>query len=448
MDYDLIIIGAGPAGYVAAIRAGQLGMKTALVEKKAVGGMCLNWGCIPTKVYIESAKLFDRIKSAKAFGIDGIDPAQIAFNWGTTKKRSDDIVKKLTGGVNYLLRKNGVEVIHGQAQLNGPSSVTVNNRLIEGKNILIATGSYPKNLDFQLPDGKSVEVEQLSQLDSFPEKILIYGFGGVALEFAQFFRMINREVTLVSPVKNLLPGVDTYLSSYLLRKTRGRGVQIIEEAQLTVNTDNQLFINDKPADYDLLLNCSWRRAVVPASEVELKLTADGYIQVDEHLQTSIPGVYAAGDVNGLSYLAHVASAQSLYVVNRLQGMPDNLKINQFPINIYTIPEVAQIGLTEGEIREKGIEYRIGEFPMSANGKALAEDSADGLIRVLSEKKYGEVLGVQIIASNATDLIAEAAAFMSVEATVYDVARTIHAHPTVSEVFLEAGLDAADTPIHK
>ncbi|MFO7617692.1 MAG: dihydrolipoyl dehydrogenase [Bacteroidales bacterium] len=448
MDYDLIIIGAGPAGYVAAIRAGQLGMKTALIEKKEVGGMCLNWGCIPTKAYIESAKFYDRIKSAETLGIDGIDLAGLSFNWGNTKKRAGGIVKKLTGGINFLLRKNGVEVIRGMAHINGPHSITVENRLIEGKSILIATGSYPGNLNLNLPAGRMIQVEHLMDVDSFPGKILIYGHGGVALEFAQFFRMIDREVTLVSPVRNLLPGVDAYLSSYILRKTRGKGVRIIEEGTLSASEDGQLAINGDPVDYDLLVNCSWRGAVVPPSDVELSLTADGFIQVDENLQTSIPGVYAAGDVNGLSYLAHVASAQALYVVNRLQGLAGKLDIKQFPINIYTVPEVAQIGLTEVEIQEKGIEYRIGEFPMSANGKALAEDAADGLIRILSGKKYGEVLGVQIIAANATDLIAEAAAFMSVEATVYDVARTVHAHPTVSEVFLEAGMDAADAPIHK
>ena len=187
---------------------------------------------------------------------------------------------------------------------------------------------------------------------------------------------------------------------------------------------------------------------MPTNDLNLELDELGFIAVDEQLETSVSGVFAAGDVNGLSYLAHAASAQGIFVINKIQGVSGNLDIKQFPVNVYTYPEMSQIGYTEEQVRELEIEYRIGEFPMTANGKALAEDAGEGFIRILSEKKFGEVLGVQIVAANATDLIAEAAAFMSVEATVYDVARTVHAHPTISEVFLEAGMDAADKPIHK
>lgn len=448
MDYDLIIIGAGPAGYVAAIRAGQLGMKTALIEKKDVGGMCLNWGCIPTKVYIESAKFYHKIKSAEAMGIDGIDHSNVSFNWQNTKKRAEKIVRKLTGGINFLLKKNGVDVILGEAVIAGQGKVSVQNRLLEAKNILIATGSYPGRLDMKVPAGKLVQVEHLMEVDELPKKILLYGHGGIPLEFAQFFRLIDKEVTLVSPVSEMLPGVDPYLSNYIMRKTKGMGVKIIENTGFP-DAGGQVNLGGDDVDhYDMIINCSARQAVIPPSNINLKINESGFITVNEHLQTNIPGIYAAGDVNGLSRLAHAASSQGLFVVNHIQGIQGKLDLKQVPINIYTVPEVAQIGLTEQEIRDKGIDYKIGEFPMSANGKALAEDTADGLIRVLSGKKYGEVLGVQIIAANATDLIAEAAAFMSVEATVYDVARTVHAHPTVSEVFLEAGMDAADSPIHK
>lgn len=439
MKYDLIIIGAGPAGYVAAIRAGQLGMKTVLLEKKDIGGMCLNWGCIPTKALIESAKFYDRIKGARNLGIDGIDPSNLEFNWNNAKKRADKIVKKLTGGIDFLLKKNGVDVIKGEARITSPNTVSIQNRLLETQNILIATGSYPSKIEgIDIPSEKLLQVEELMNLEHLPEKILLHGHGGNVLELAQFFRLVDKEVTVISPVDNIMPGVDTYLTQYLMKKIRGQGIKIIESVDLS---------NDLP-DFDLLINCSWRKGILPPADINIKTDQHQFIQVDDTLQTSIPGIYAIGDVNGLSYLAHAASAQGVFAVNHIQGIEGNIDLKKFPINIYTVPELAQIGLTEAEIREKKLDYKIGEFPMSANGKALAEDAPEGLIRVLSEKKFGEVLGVQIIAANATDLIAEAAAFMSVEATVYDVARTVHAHPTVSEVFLEAGMDAADKPIHK
>jgi len=448
MLYDLIIIGAGPAGYVAAIRAGQLGMKTALIEKKEVGGMCLNWGCIPTKALIESAKFYKRIQTAGNLGIDGIDPEKISFNWTQAKKRSDHIVQKLTAGINYLLRKNSVEVIRGEARINTGRTVTVGNRLLETRNILIATGSYPAPLDFDVPEGKLVQVEHLLNIKELPSRIILVGHGPATLELAQFFSLIDKELTVVCPADNVIPGVDEYLRQYILKKARSQGIRILENARITNVTKDHIRINDTEVGYDLVINCSWRRGIVPPSDLDLRPDGQNFIPVDEFMHTGIPGIFAAGDVNGLSYLAHAASAQGVFVVNHIQGVEGSMNIKRYPINIYTVPEIAQIGLTEAEIREKEIGYRIGEFPMSANGKALAEDAAEGMIRILSGKKTGEVLGVQIIAANATDLIAEAAAFMSVEATVYDVARTVHAHPTVAEVFLEAGMDAADKPIHK
>jgi len=448
MEYDLIIIGAGPAGYVAAIRAGQLGMKTALLEKKEVGGMCLNWGCIPTKALIESAKFYNRIKTAENLGIDGIDQSKVVFNWTNAKKRSAKIVTKLTGGVNFLLKKNSVEVIKGEARITSPNSVSIQNRLLEAKNIFIGTGSYPAPLEVDIPAGKLVQVEHLLDMEELLKRIVLVGHGPVTLELAQFFQLIDKDITVISPVENILPGIDDYLRQYILKKTKSQGIRIIENSKIRSAKEDTLQVNNIDIPYDVVINCSWRNGIAPPSDIDLSRDDHGFIPVDEFLETRIPGIFAIGDVNGVSYLAHAASAQGIFAVNHVQGVQGSMDMKQCPINIYTHPEVAQIGLTEQEVRDKGIEYRIGEFPMSANGKALAEDSADGMIRILSGKKFGEVLGVQIIAANATDLIAEAAAFMSVEATVYDVARTMHAHPTVSEVFLEAGMDAADKPIHK
>lgn len=448
MKYDLIIIGAGPAGYVAAIRAGQLGMKTALIEKKEIGGMCLNWGCIPTKTLIESAKFYNRIKSAEQMGTDGIDLSKVSFNWAQAKKRSYKIVGKLTGGVSFLLKKNGVEVIRGEARITSPETVSVENRLLEAKNIFIGTGSYPAPLDIHLPAGKLVQVEQLLEMESIPQKLVLVGHGPVTIELAQFFRLIDKEVTVVSPVEDILPGVDEYLRRSVLKKLKDLGIRVIENSRITSASEDHLKINDIDIQYDIVINCSWRNGIAPPSDIDLGRDAHGFIPVNEFLETQVPGVFAIGDVNGLSYLAHAASSQGIFAVNHVQGIRGSMDLSQCPVNIYTDPEISQIGLTEKEIQAKGIDYRTGEFPMSANGKALAEGNDEGMIRILSGKKFGEVLGVQIIAANATDLIAEAAAFMSVEGTVYDVARTLHAHPTISEVFLEAGMDAADRAIHK
>ena len=448
MEYDIAIIGAGPAGYVAAIRAGQLGMKTALIEKNDVGGMCLNWGCIPTKALIESAKLLERIKSSDKMGIDGVDPAKLSFNWPKAKKRAGSIVKKLTGGVGFLLKKNGVEVIQGEAVINSPNSISVNNRAIEAKNIIIATGSYPESLNINIPEENFIEIDQLLFLESLPQKILLLGHGPVSLELAQFFRMAGREVALVSKTDDLLPGVDHYLSEFLIKKVKSLGVNIVVSDDLSLKEGTKIVASGETIDFDLAINCSWRHGIVPDNKVNIELTGDNFIKVNDNLLTSVDGIYAAGDVNGLSYLAHVASAQGIFAVNHIKGVKSGLDIKNYPLNIYTVPEVSQIGMTEQEIKDEGLELKIGEFPLSANGKALTEDASEGFIRILSEKKFGEVLGVQIIAANATDLIAEAAAYISVEATVYDVARTVHAHPTISEVFMEAGMDAVDGAIHK
>lgn len=448
MDYDIIIIGAGPAGYVAAIRAGQLGMKTALVEKNDVGGMCLNWGCIPTKALIESAKLLDRIKSSHNMGIDGIDPDKVSFNWTQAKKRAGKVVKKLTGGVDYLLKKNGVEIISGEARISSPNTISVNNRSIRADKIIIATGSYPAPLDINIAEENFIEIEQLLFLEELPQRIILFGHGAVTLELAQFFRMVGRDVHLISKSKTLLPGIDPKLSDFIIKKVKSQGVKILTTSDVKVSGGNKVDVDGKTIEFDIAINCSWRQGIIPENSIDLAISEDGYIKVDNNLQTNIQGIYAAGDVNGLSYLAHVASAQGIFAVNHIKGVKTQMDISNFPINIYTVPEISQIGLTEAEIKEKGLELRIGEFPLTANGKALAEDSAEGFVRILSEKKFGEVLGVQIAATNATDLIAEASAYLSVEATVYDVARTIHAHPTISEAFLEAGMDAADEAIHK
>ncbi|MDY0152143.1 MAG: FAD-dependent oxidoreductase [Candidatus Cloacimonas sp.] len=431
MTYDLIIIGSGPAGYVAAIRAGQTGLKTLIIDKKYVGGMCLNWGCIPTKSMLESAKLFARIKGGAAeFGIGGFNPNELTFDWQQALKRNNKIIAKLTRGVEYLWKKNGVEFLKAEAKILSANEVEANKSIFSTKHILIATGSKPAKQDiFPL----AIEIEDFFNLESLPLKPLILGRGATMIEFAQLFILLGRTPTLVYTKLPLVPVLDAYLEAWVQKKLKkDKAVSIaLEELKIV---DGKAYHGDKLLDYDAVINCSRREAILPTSKLELKLD-NGSIATDEYYRTSIPNIFAAGDVNGKSYLAHAASAQGNRVIDFIHG--DNIvePVN-YPINIYSEPEIAQIGLTEQELKAKGTEYQSREFSLAANGKALAEGASEGFIRLLFEPKYQQVLGVQIVSANATDLIAEAGLLMELEGTVYDLAKTVHAHPTIAEIFMD------------
>lgn len=448
MNYDLIIVGAGPAGYVAAIRAGQLGLRTAVIEKKHVGGMCLNWGCIPSKTILESAKKYDKVKRLSEFGIDGIDIDKLSFNWDTVKERSGKITNKLTSGVNYLLKKNGVEIINGVAKIGSDKSVYVDDKKYTAENIIVATGSKPKKLNEDMEDAPLIEMENLFELDSIPENVVVVGNHVSAVEMAQFFKLIGKKVTLLANSKYFLDGIDEYLIEYITKNIASKDIDLIVHAEPSKFVLDYLVVEDKKVKCDLLVNCSSRKAVIPESETSFELTERGFIKTDNNFKSNIDGVYIVGDANGKSFVAHMASAQGIHVVNSIKGVRASFDYSTYPINMYTSPEIAQIGMTEKMIKEEGYDYKINEFPLSANGKALIEGNTDGFIRMISDKKYGQVLGVQIVAANATDMIAEAGAYLKVEGTVYDVAHTIHAHPTVSEIFFEVGFDAFDKAIHK
>jgi dihydrolipoamide dehydrogenase len=449
--YDLIVIGSGPAGYVAAIRAGQVGLKTVIIERDSIGGMCLNWGCIPSKSIMESVKLYQRVaKDAGRFGIDGIDKKQISFNWNKAVKRSDGIVKKLTAGVEFLLTKSGVEIIKGSAKIVSNNSVLADNRLIEGKSIIIATGSSSESI---ISDNKDLVVDpkELFSERVIPANIVIAGKSSVATELAQTFGMMERNVTIVSDSEVIMPKADNSIRDFMLNKFKKDKIRIVFNKELTNITgkwrDGILNIDGEDIACDMIVNAKDRKANLIDSDITID-TANGFIKVDDNFETSVKGIFAVGDVNGISMYAHVGSAQGLNVVNRIRGIDEKLDLYKLPLNMYTVPEAAQIGRTEEEIKIAGYDYKISEFPLSANGKALTEGNTEGFVRILSEKKYGEVLGVQIIASNATDMINEASAYMQLESTVYDIAKTVHTHPTVSEVFMEAGFEAVDRAIHK
>jgi len=448
MDYDVLIIGAGPAGYVAAIRAGQLGLKTVLVEKMYIGGMCLNWGCIPTKSLLESARNYEKTKHIADFGIDGIDPEKLSFNWTKAKDRSNGITKKLTSGINFLLKKNGVEIIKGTARLGSDHSVYVDDKKITAETIIIATGSKPKALDKNLANAPTVEMEKLFDLESIPANIVVTGNHVSTAEMAQFFKLVDKKVTMISNSDYFMVGLDNFLIDYISKKLRSENIDLIVDAYPEKFENGELYVGGSKIKCDLLVNCNSRKAIFPESEIPLELTERGFIKTNDNFETNLKGVFAIGDVSGKSFVAHMASAQAIHVINSIKGIKSQFDGTSYPINMYTVPEIAQIGMTEQAIIDEGYDYKISEFPLSANGKAMIEGNTEGFIRMLSDKKFGTILGVQIVAANATDMIAEAGAYMKVEGTVYDVANTIHAHPTVSEIFSEAGFDAFDMAIHK
>ena len=431
MNYDLIIIGAGPAGYVAAIRSGQLGMKTLLIDKSKVGGMCLNWGCIPSKSLIESAKLFSKAGDLKKYGIEGIDKKNISFNWQEAVKRAFTTSMKLSKGIEFLLKKNGVETIYGEAEITSENSISVDNRNISAKAIIIATGSYPAKAE----GDKEISIREFYGIEKLPEKLVFMGNGPVSVELAQMSSMIGSTVYIYTDQEKLIPELDDYLNEFLKRKLKKDKIVVISE-------------KSQIPEGAIMINSRLRKAVLPKSVPEIKLDENGFIQTDRNFKTNIDSIFAIGDVTGLSAFAHPGSAQGLHVINSMKGIVTVVNLKQYPINIYSSPEIAQIGMTEKDLQAEGYKYKISSFPLSANAKALINGDTEGEVRILSEEAYGEVMGVQIISENATDMISEASAYMSMEGTIYDVAATIHAHPTVSEIFMEAGFEAVDKAIHK
>lgn len=269
-----------------------------------------------------------------------------------------------------------------------------------------------------------------------------------AVEIAQFFKMIGKKVTLVANSDYFLHGIDQFLIDYINKDIASKGIDLITDSYPSKYLEGKITVGDKKIKCDLLVNCNSRKAVIPESETPLELTERGFIKTDKDFKTNVPGVYVIGDASGKSFVAHMASAQGIHVVNKIKGVKANFDYGTYPINMYTSPEISQIGMTEEMIKEEGYDYKINEFPLSANAKALIEGNSEGFIRMLSDKKYGQVLGVQIVGKHATDMIAEAGAYLRMEGSIYDVANTIHAHPTISEIYFEVGFDAFDKAIHK
>ncbi|MDD5088454.1 MAG: dihydrolipoyl dehydrogenase [bacterium] len=446
-SYDVMIIGGGPGGYVAAIRAAQLGLKTAVVEKSKLGGMCLNWGCVPSRRFMECARVYDRVLSSAAFGVAGVDPKAIRFDWKRAASEKDRIVTKLVKGVEFLMKKNKVDVITGEGKLVGGTRVTVGDETYETRHTIIATGSRPDLAPLKfVPESQLVEIDALYTRDHLPERIVVAGGDTVACEMASMLRLIGKTVTVVTAEPKLMGWLDAALTQFIADKFKRQGIRVLTESAIIGGDASGIIVGDETVACDLVVNCERRAAVLPEmSDVPLDLES-GFVVVNEFMQTSVPSVYAIGDVTGKIF-AHVASAQGVCAVNHIAGLNEAVDDLHMPVTIYMDPEIGAVGRTEEQLQREGIAYVRGDFPLNVNSKAIVEGNAEGFVKVLADQKYGEILGVHVVASRATDLISEAAMCMKTEGTLDDLTRVVHAHPTVSETVLEAGFKASGKPLH-
>lgn len=452
--FDVVIIGSGPGGYVAAVRAGQLGLKTAIVEKDArLGGTCLLRGCIPTKSMLKSAEIADLARHASAFGVGVGD---VTIDMATVLKRKDKVVKTNAGGVAYLMKKNNVEVHNGWGSLAGPGKVRVatddGETILETKNVILATGSDPRVLPgFEIDGERVMTSDELLDLATIPEHLLVLGAGAVGVEFASVFKSFGSEVTVVELMDRLVPVEDDEVSKEFEKIFKRRGIRVHTGTRLVdlERTEDGVRARLEPVDGGKAQAVSASHFLLAVGRKPLtdgigledtKVEVDrGFIKVDGHFRTAEPGIYAIGDiVAGTPLLAHAASAEGVTAVEHIAGLnPPPINYREVPGCTYSNPEIGSIGLTERAAREAGHEVKIGKFPFTALGKAKVIDDTNGFVKIVADAQYGEILGVHIIGPRACDLIAEAGPLIKLEYTAEELARTIHAHPTLSEAIHEA-----------
>lgn len=455
--YDVIIIGGGPGGYVSSIKAAQLGLKVAVVEDGNLGGVCLNWGCIPTKTLLTTAKRYKDILNAEEFAIEGIEKEDLKVDWDDLIDRKDKVVKKLVNGISMLFKKNKVDLIEGFASVKDKNTVIVNDKTYETKNVVIATGAkeiYPEIAGLkEMEEADKVLYSKLVfDLDEVPKDLVIMGGSQYAIEFANLFSLLGSKVVVVQEEPRVLSFVEKEMAMALERQLKKEGVKFVKNAKFKSINDDGLVVEykDKEEVYkaDKYL-VSWRISPNTKGLEDLNLKRDkrGFIETDEKMMTNRDGVYAIGDVNGKYPLAHVASAEGIIVAEVLAGKESKMDYKTIPLLVYTSPELASVGLTEEAAKAKDMDITVSKFPLAANGKAMSEGDTVGFIKVVSDNKYGEVIGTHIMSNNADNMISSAVTIMQLEGTVYDMAKTILPHPTTSEVFMEAAFGAIDKPIH-
>jgi dihydrolipoamide dehydrogenase len=460
-QYDVVIIGSGPGGYVAGIRAGQLGLKVAVVEKDPfLGGTCTHRGCIPTKALLENADIYEHVNRAREFGIN-VGGVQLDFKVGQDRKQS--VVDKNAKGIEFLFKKNKVERIHGFGKLAGKGVVEVTGdqpRKLSAKNIILAMGSAPKDLPHIKADGKRIiNSDHILLLPQVPKSMLVIGAGAVGCEFASIFSRFGTKTTIVEVLPQLLPIEDEEISKEFTRQFKKKGIEVLTDAKVESATPDangvKVVVSTKGKqqtfDVEVVLSATGRRAVLENCGLEqTKVKVDrGLVQVDPYMRTAEPNVYAIGDIVPTPALAHCASFEGILAIEHIKGLEVRpINYDHVPNCTYTDPEVASVGLTEKKARERGYDVKIGKFPFTANPKARILEEAAGFVKFVSEKKYDELLGVHIVGPRATELIAEACTGLELEATSESIARTMHAHPTLSEALMEAAEDVAGHSIHQ
>ncbi len=451
--FDVAVIGGGPGGYVAAIRAAKLGKKTVLVEKDKVGGTCLNRGCIPTKAMLHSAEVYEEMLKAADLGISA---ENIAFDYAKIAERKEAVVGRLVGGISGLLRKNKVTVKNGKAVLTSKNTFKIGDEEVEAEKIILATGSFPANVPIKGADKKGVmNSDGVLALTECPESIVIIGGGVIGIEFATLFNTLGKKVTVVEMLPNIMNGMDLEICNTMKAILQSRGIDIYTNAKVVEIKDGLEVVfefegKQLSANGDVVVMAVGRRPDTKDIGLEaLGINMNrGFVQVDEYLRTNIPNIYAIGDITGKIQLAHVASAQGLVAAHNCAGENKVMRYNIVPACIYTNPEIASVGLTEAQAKDKGIELKIGKFNVAGNGRSMVMGASEGFVKILTDAKTGEILGAHIMAPRATDMIAEIATAMKAEATIEEVADTIHPHPTVSEIIMEAAHDVEGLCVHK
>ena len=462
MNYDIIVIGSGPGGYVTAIRAAQLGFKTAIIEKESLGGICLNWGCIPTKALLKSAHVFNYLKHAEDYGLNKVENP--GFDFTKVIQRSRGVASKMSSGIAFLMRKNKIDVIMGTATVKAGKKVTVvdaegKSTEYSGTNIIIATGARSRELPNLPQDGKKViGYRQALTLPEQPKSMIVVGSGAIGIEFADFYNAMGTKVTVVEFLPNIVPLEDEEVSTHVEKSLKKAGIEIMTNASVeSVDTSgNGVKANVKTVTGNITLEADIvLSAVGIASNLEgigleavgIK-TEKGKVLVNEWYETSVPGYYAIGDIIPTQALAHVASAEGITCVEKIKGLHvEAIDYGNIPGCTYCHPEIASVGLTEKQAKEKGYEIKVGKFPFSASGKATANGDVDGFIKVIFDAKYGEWLGCHMVGDGVTDMIAEAVVARRLETTGHDIIKSIHPHPTLSESIMEAAAAAYGEVIH-
>lgn len=462
MNYDIIVIGSGPGGYVTAIRASQLGFKTAIIEKENLGGICLNWGCIPTKALLKSAHVFNYLKHAEDYGLNKVENP--GFDFTKVIQRSRGVASKMSGGISFLMKKNKIDVIMGTATVKAGKKVTVvdaegKSTEYSGTNIIIATGARSRELPNLPQDGKKViGYRQALSLPEQPKSMIVVGSGAIGIEFADFYNAMGTKVTVVEFLPNIVPLEDEEVSKHVEKSLKKAGIEIMTNASVeSVDTSgNGVKASVKTATGNITLEADiLLSAVGIASNVEgigleavgIK-TEKGKVLVNEWYETSVSGYYAIGDIIPTQALAHVASAEGITCVEKIKGLHvEAIDYGNIPGCTYCHPEIASVGLTEKQAKEKGYEIKVGKFPFSASGKATANGDVDGFIKVIFDAKYGEWLGCHMVGDGVTDMIAEAVVARRLETTGHDIIKSIHPHPTLSESIMEAASAAYGEVIH-